>query len=128
MKNMKSNNSPLESKEQEIVIQWKNLNLKRYPALDMLHASMNGVRVSAGIRAKMKKQGLVAGFPDLMLDVARRGYHGLRIELKRVKGGVVSKDQARVLARMNEEGSLAKVCKGHAEAIELIEWYLGIYG
>jgi len=33
--------------------------------------------------ALMKAEGLAPGFPDTLLDVARGGWHGLRVELKR---------------------------------------------
>ena len=122
MKNM----TPYESWEQEQVFRWKRANQIKHPELQLMYASLNGVRLSPGLRKKMKAQGLEPGFPDINLDVARNGYHGLRIELKRVKGGVVSKDQKIIIASLNEQNYLTVVCAGHAEAIKQIKLYLGI--
>ncbi len=122
------NRCPLEEWEQSQVIRWKRANQIRFPELQLLHASMNGIRVSTGLRTKMKKQGLEPGFPDLMLDVARRGYHGLRIELKRLQGGTIGVDQKRVMAQLKAEGYFVEICRGHKAAIDLICWYLKIDG
>jgi hypothetical protein len=116
-----------EAWEQKQVIKWKRANQIKYSELQLLHASMNGVRISSPkIRKEIKEQGLEKGFPDLMLDVAKRDYHGLRIEMKRTKGGVVSKEQKLVLGKLEEAGYFVMVCKGCIEAIECICWYLDI--
>jgi len=67
---------------------------------------------------------MIVGEPDLRLLCARRGYHSISIELKRVKNGSVSKEQKEYLAWLESEKNLAKVCRGSAEAIKLLEWYL----
>lgn len=47
------------------------------------NGAMYGVGVAKYIRAKnLLAEGLRVGWPDLGLDVARGGYHGLRIEMK----------------------------------------------
>lgn len=53
-------------------------------------------------------------------------YNGLFIELKRIKGGSVSKEQKDFISFLNNQGYLAVVCKGHKEAIVVIEQYLAL--
>jgi hypothetical protein len=91
---------------------------------------------NGGFRAKaeasrLKKQGVKAGIPDIYCDVARKEYHGLRIELKRpiVKGSgkpPVTADQQRKMRLLNSQGYLAIVCYGYQEALETYMTYLGI--
>src|SRR5690606_17520809 len=57
------------------------------------HHSPNGGHRDIREAAKFKRLGTSAGFPDLELPYARKGYHGLYIELKRVKGGKLSDRQ-----------------------------------
>ena len=51
--------------------------------------------------------------------------HGLAIEMKVKKGGVVSDEQKRVMEKFRLEGWQAIVCHGADEAIAKIEEYLG---
>lgn len=48
----------------------------------LLYAVPNGGRRDKITGAKLRAEGVVAGVSDLNLDIARHGYHGLRIELK----------------------------------------------
>lgn len=117
---------------QKSIFEWANLNLKKYPQLRLLNASMNGVKLTskqAGMRAK--QVGMKKGFPDIFLPVANSYFHGLFIELKRneiktfnIKKGVVTKEQKQWLDDLNAQGYHAVVCYGFAEAIKVIESYL----
>ena len=48
------------------------------------------------------------------------------VELKRLKGGVVSTDQKRILGMLNDEGYQAVVCRGFDEAVKAIEEYMAL--
>jgi len=127
----KKNDSPLEEWEQEKIFKWRLENVEKHPELKLLNASLCGVRLSVGLRSKMKRQGMPKGFPDINLPVAvgiagsqRKYYPGLYIELKRLKGGAVSKEQKTWLYRLHQQGYKAVVAWGHAEAIEIIKNYL----
>lgn len=126
----KLNRNPLESEEQEKVFSWINANKKKYPELALAHASLNGVKLSPGAAVKAKKQGMVAGVPDIFLPVAmsieREDYYGLFIELKRIKGSKVSPEQKLFMAALENQGYQCSVCYGADEAIETIKQYLGI--
>lgn len=120
----------IEDNHQKALFTWANTQ-KTYPELSGLFAIPNGGFRNAREGARMKAQGVKAGFPDIGLLVARNGYHGLFIELKRpiVKGTVkptVSKEQTEWLARLNFNGYKATVCFGWLDAKEVIEGYLTI--
>ena len=98
------------------------------PDLKMLWASLNGVRLTIGQAVKAKKAGMKKGYPDIGLDVARGGYHGLRIELKREKGGRLEPEQKEWLQDLAEYGYFACVCRGaNAAKLVLINYLRGEY-
>lgn len=120
------NNTPLEAIEQELVFTWARANQIKYPDLQLLNGSLNGIRLAIGLRVKAKRQGMPEGYPDIFLPVSMDGFHGLFVELKRVKGGRVLEEQERWLKRLNAEGYQAVVARGHEAAIETIKDYLGV--
>ena len=78
-----------EAQEQETVVQWCEWN--RIPVF----AIPNGGKRDAAEAAHMKRQGVRAGVPDLCIPLARGGYHGLVIELKRFRfSGSASTDDS----------------------------------
>lgn len=117
-----------EHQEQSLVVDWFNNRYPKYAHL--LIASANGANLAGSVSQrcaqmnKLKKSGLKVGFPDLQLCIARGGYHGLFIEMKRVKGGSISKDQKKYIRDLTDEGYKAVVCKGSDEAMAVIEQYL----
>ncbi|MCK9597386.1 MAG: VRR-NUC domain-containing protein [Sphaerochaeta sp.] len=117
-----------EWREQAIVFDWAKLVERKHPELSLLQGSLNGVKLPIGLAVKAKRQGLKRGYPDIFLPVARNGFHGLFIELKRTEGGVVSADQEKVHDRLRAEGYFVDVCKGAEHAILVIRTYLGITG
>lgn len=116
--------TPPESWEQEQFFRWVYANQVKWPELQLCNGSMNGVRVSAKQRAGLKMQGLRPGVPDIDLPVKRGEYSGLRIELKRVKGGAVSVDQKKFHHLLAEQGYRVEVCKGWREAVDTMVQYL----
>ena len=114
-----------EAQEQEWLFRWRRWAMRQYPELRWLHAIPNGLAASSVIAAaKMKRQGMTKGIPDVCLPVARRGAHGLYIELKRKDGGKLSPEQAACIKFLHEQGYRAEVCHGWRAAVEIIEWYL----
>ena len=73
--------------------------------------------------AKDKAMGIISGAADMNLDLARRSYHGLRIEFKSVSGSQSAK-QARVQVALEKNGYLYKVVRTFEEFTTLINWYL----
>lgn len=77
--------------------------------------------------ARLKLEGVLPGYPDLLVDEARGGWYGLRIEMKRADGkGRTSKAQTEILERLGRAGYLPVVCAGAAEAIAELEFYLAL--
>ena len=89
----------------------------------MYHIPNGGSR-SKSEAGHFKAEGVKAGVPDICLPVARSGYHGLYIELKRVKGGRVSTAQQGWIAALRDQGYYACVCKGWDDAAHVIKAYL----
>lgn len=120
--------SPTETQIQQAVIRWWGLAYRGLGAKDVRSLKafpmQGGKGVGAMLRGqKMKAEGARTGTPDLFLSVARCGYHGLFIEMKR-PGGVVSPDQAQMIALERAEGYCALVCFGFESARSTIEAYM----
>ena len=116
---------PLEDAEQRIIFQWAAMESAARPELGLLYAIPNGGKRAVTDRNRVKGAGREdAGVPDMCLPVARGGYHGLYIELKRQKGGTVSDDQKEWIIALAEQGYKAVVCRGAEEAIGTIKEYL----
>lgn len=113
-----------EDGEQLALFQWIALNSSAHPELKWLHHSPNGGSRNKREGAKFKAMGVKRGFPDLVLLLPRRQYAGLLIELKKVKGGVVSSEQQDWLDHLNKLGYYATICKGWLEAVSCLQWYL----
>lgn len=128
---------PKESAIQRNVFLWAQGIARDYPGLELLNASMNGAYIPGGKRgsaaetlkfkiiAVLKSLGcLRPGYPDLFLPVARGGYHGLYIELKRPGSGKVSEDQEWWIDQLNGQGYYATFAWGEIEAKNVILMYL----
>ena len=114
----------IESAHQAQVVEWSRWAYKtgKYPMLNMLHCSLNGVKLS-GTQAKIAKgQGMLSGVPDLFLPVPKNGYHGLFIEMKSEKGRV-TENQHWFLTNAESVGYKTAVCYSAKEAISAIEAY-----
>ena len=120
--------TPLESEEQQRLFEWANLMSGRYPELDRLVAIPNGGLRNKPVAVRLKAEGVRRGFPDMILPVARQGYHSLAIELKRIRGGKVSDEQDAWLRFLAAQGWKAFVCFGADDAITELQKYLGIEG
>lgn len=117
---------PVDREGQEQAALMRELEL-RYPAVFelMYHVPNGGHRVKA-VASKLKAQGVKAGIPDLVLTMARGGYFGLYIEFKATppNDAAISASQHERIHKLNEQGYLAVVCRGHFDAMEQIRAYL----
>ena len=116
----------IESAYQTQVVEWSRWAFKanpvRYPHLNMLHCSLNGVKLS-GTQARIAKgQGMLSGVPDLFLPVPKNGYHGLFIEMKSEKGRV-TENQHWFLTNAESLGYKTVICYSANEAISAIQAY-----
>lgn len=115
---------PRESQEQTWLMQWAKYASVQYPEIDLLYHCPNGGSRNAIEAARLKAQGVKRGVPDLCLPVPRGDYHGLYIELKRQKNGVLSADQKQWIESLRKQGYRVEVCKGFQSAADVIEEYL----
>lgn len=117
LQNMKKS----ELTEQIKLISWARSICDYVPELKLLHHVPNeGKRANGTV---LKAAGVIAGIPDLCLPVARRGYHGLYIEMK-FGENKPTKQQIEVMTRLKEQGY--KVCTAYSvdEARSVIRYYL----
>jgi hypothetical protein len=113
-----------EDGHQLAIMQWCALNIQTYPDLKWLYHCPNGGSRHKAEAVKLKALGVKPGVPDLHLPVKRGRYSGLIIELKKLKGGVVSEEQKDWLHHLNSQGFCAVVCRGWEEAVNCIKLYL----
>lgn len=106
-----------EQAEQETLVTWCDWN--SVP----IFAIPNGGRRDKREAAGLKRAGVRAGVPDLMIPVARHGYHGMFIELK-VGNNKPTAKQTEWLCKLFQNGYYTRVCYGALEAVDAIKEYL----
>lgn len=113
------NNSPLESEEARILMEYCQLKNYRF------HHSKNETgRPNASGKVRNwkavwdKRDGVSPGFPDYVI-VTKTGVYF--IELKRVRGSSTSEDQKLWINDLVSAGANAKICHGASEAIRFID-------
>jgi hypothetical protein len=130
---------PKEHAEQSALITWANLSAAAHPELGLLFAIPNGSFLGDGVKRlasgkavslgairsrKLKAEGVKTGVPDLCLPVARGGFHGLYIEMKRTQGGTLSPEQKQWRQDLIEQGYHVALCKGQPAAQHTLTTYL----
>lgn len=110
--------------EQVALIQWARASQHLDPALWMLHAIPNGGARHITVAKKLRAEGVLAGVCDLYLPAARRGYHGLYIEMKAGHNKPTKHQQAFINGALRE-GYCVALCYSSDAAKEAILWYLG---
>lgn len=113
----------IESQEQQALIEWSTLQAKTYPELELLHHIPNGGKRNIATAARLKREGVKAGVPDLCLPVPRGEWHGLYIEMKAPKGKV-SENQEKWIEALKKQGYAVAVCYGWESAKDNILMYL----
>jgi hypothetical protein len=124
-KKRKVEHVPSEHEEQCAVVQWWDAWAPAH-GYDrrLLFAIPNGSNKSPAARMKFQREGLRAGVPDLMLSISRMDFHGMFIEMKRVRGSVTSDDQLEYGNLLVKRGYRVALCHGADAAIKVIEDYL----
>jgi len=111
-----------EHQSQSALIKWCSLNETRLSGLELIHAIANEGSGSKARGARMKREGVKAGVPDLFLPVARGGFFGLYIENK-VKGGRVRPNQKKWIVDLTDQGYSVMVSFDWERATQIIELY-----
>lgn len=116
---------PTESEEQQQVFIWAEIQSGTVPSLRLMHHIPNGGKRGKAEAGRFKAEGVKPGVPDIFLPVARWGYHGLYIEMKRI-GEKTRKDQDIWIAALRGQGYKVEVCHGCNSAIQAICSYMSI--
>src|SRR5262245_1913538 len=115
----------LERPHQVALIKWVRAVQDAYPVLKLLYAVPNGGDRNLRVARKLKAEGVLSGVSDLCLPAARRGYHGLYLEMKSEEG-VATEEPKQFLRGVSAERYGAVIAQGMDEARETLEWYIGI--
>ena len=111
-----------ESYEQQAFFMWAAYAASHYPGLELMHAISNGGKRDAREAARLKREGVKAGIPDIFLPVTQGIYAGLYIEMKSEKGRL-SPAQRDMLQELKAQGYAVCVCRGCEEAVGAIKDY-----
>ena len=113
---------PTEHQEQVMLFQWADWALRP----NLLYAIPNGGKRDIRTAAMLKAEGVKPGVPDIFLPVPRGGKHGLYIELKRRRGGTVSREQEAWMRALAEQGYMCALCHGAEAAKNEILAYMAM--
>ena len=92
-----------------------------YRRLCFMHTPNEGRRSWQNGRM-LKAMGMKKGFPDyLIFNRTRSGAHGMAIELKRTRGGILAPEQKQWLLDLQAQGWVAVVAFGAGAAIKMID-------
>ena len=117
---------PAEHTEQVALFRWAKLAAGAHPELRLMFAVPNGGHRHKATAGRLKAEGVKSGVPDIILPVARGGFHGLYLELKRQKGTRPTAEQRQWLADLEAEGYRTDWCRGWEPAREVIVAYLAL--
>lgn len=105
---------PTEHEEQRTFVQWFR---RKFPDVRIMAIPNGGAR-SPSVACRLKAEGVSRGVPDLFIPAWK-----MFIEMKRIKGGVVSEDQSSWKEYLESCGYRVAICAGCEEAQgEVNEW------
>ena len=111
------------TEEQECItlVSYLDLLVNQGKVLCYSHIPNSTFTRSWPVKARNKRLGVHAGVPDYVIVMPNKT---IFIEMKRDKGGVVSKPQKEWIEALNNGCTEAYVCKGAEQAIDLIQGIL----
>lgn len=104
----------------------------QYPEVHALAFHVpNGGQRDVRVAAKLKKEGVKKGVPDIFIMLPRGAYHGCIIELKATSTTGKSRpkptgEQQEWLDRLTAQGYYAKLCVGREEAQAVMRAYVSL--
>lgn len=108
---------PSEHEEQVGLVMWFR---NKFPDV-LIYAIPNGDKRSVSVGRRLKKEGVVAGMPDLHVPE-----WNLWIEMKRAKGGSLSSKQKNIIEYLKSIDQTVIVGKGASDASrQIIEFFEG---
>lgn len=115
-----NNNKDLEHAHQVTVV--NNFRNNYTEEQGIIFSIPNGDYRHQSIAVRLKAEGLLAGIPDLC--ILKAGGDILFVEMKKLQGGTVSKEQKKIHPIMEKLGFKVIVCRGYEEAIKAIEAFM----
>ncbi len=112
-----------ESEEQQALFEWARMNENAIPELRLIFAIPNGGKRPFTTAARLKKEGVKPGIPDICLPVSRACFYGLYIEMK-VGKNMLTKEQKWWRNELTAQQYYVAVCCGWEEAKNMILRYL----
>ena len=100
-------------------VQWFRL---AYPKF-LIYSIPNARKVSKVQGARLVSEGVVSGLPDLHIPIAKKGFHGLYIEMKAGKNKP-SPNQITIMDKLRNEGYKCVVCWNLDEFMKEVKDYL----
>ena len=91
---------------------------KNYPDY-LIYAVPNGELRAMSVAQRLKAEGVVSGIPDLEILIPNG--ITIRVEMKKEKGGNVSKEQKAIHATMERLGHTVLICRGWEDAKNQIQ-------
>ena len=113
----------MKTTEHEIQVNCVNYFRLRYPK-GLIYAIPNGGQRNVIVAAKLKSEGVLSGVPDLHIPIAKKGFHGLYIELKKGKAGKVSDNQLTIMEKLQSEGYRCEVCRSFDDFRNVVDNYM----
>ena len=113
----------MKTTEHEIQVACVNYFRLRYPKT-LIYATPNGGKRNIIVAKKLKAEGALSGVPDLHIATAKKGFHGLYIELKNGKAGKVSDNQQTIMEKLQSEGYRCEVCRSFDEFRNVVDNYM----
>ena len=116
---------PTESQVQGAFFQWcRGYGVREHPELKWIFAIPNGGARDPITGANLKREGVKRGVLDICLPVARCGYHGLFMEMKK-PGEKMTPEQQEFSIFLKEQGYSTHVVNDFQVAIKIVREYLG---
>ena len=109
---------------QAAFFEWVRLAQHKRKSLAQMFHPANGGKRDAREAARLKRQGVIPGVPDVMFPVPNAKFYGLAIEFKS-KSGKVSEPQAIYMQGLIDNGWSVHVCRDSRAAIEVVKFYIG---
>ena len=113
----------MKTTEHEIQVNCVNYFRLRYPK-GLIYSIPNGGQRNVIVASKLKAEGVLSGVPDLHITIAKKGFHGLYIELKNGKAGKVSDNQKTIMEKLQSEGYRCEVCRSFDDFRNVVDNYM----
>lgn len=114
-----------EHAHQRAVFQWMNMQTGWPELRELAFAIPNGGKRDKITAGKLKAEGVKSGVSDIMIPIARKGFHGFFLEMKKPgERDGESDNQKKFGAGVEREGYFYAVCEHWEEATHLISWYM----